>query len=726
MPLRNSRRDRWKRAWRSALVAACLAGQLTGCHTSKNLHYLGDADLSYYKQAATQIDYPHVHTETDSAAINTDAPPTVRDPSKQEVWDLTLQDALQIAMSNCRVLKSRGSFKSPVNPLLTNPERVASTLDPAIQETSANPFQPGVEEALSAFDAQFKTSMLWGRDESIQNNFFLGGGLGFGQTLVSESAKFRSSISKSMANGGALELSQDWNYQGTNQQFQLFPSVYRGFVRADYRQPLLAGAGTEYTRIAGPYLKSIPGLNATGGGVVIARINNDISIADFELNVTNMIRDVEDLYWELYLSYRTYDAELASREAALQFWRTTKRRMDIGARKGAVADEVQARDGYFTARMRVENALGTLYVAEGQLRRMLNLPVNDGRIIRPADEPLAAEYNADWRMALSESLVHRVELRRQKWQIKSLELQLCAAENLVKPRLDFVAGYQVNGFGNDLLSYNSDDGVTGQNLNSAYSTLTRGDQTAWDLGFELSLPIGLRSALATRRNLELRLSKARAVLGTQELEISHELSNSFQLVDWWYQMAETNFHRRIATTKKMEVIRQEYEAGRVPVDLLLRSRAELAAAETGYFSALVKYNQALTDLRVRKGTLLEENNIFLAEGGWQPAAYSEALRRAWARSYGLENNHVDTEPHEFVEQGQPAVVIPNYDPNVGLPVPAEMPPAVEEYPETPGHLPPTQGPLPVPESAPPVSVPLTPVPSGAAPAPLQPVPGTLP
>ncbi|MBI1348911.1 TolC family protein [bacterium] len=702
MTLGESSRNRRKRLWRSVVLGACLAGQLTGCRTPKQIHYFGDADLQYYKQQATQVDFPHVHTESDPGVNFSDAPPTVRDPSQQEIWDLGLADAIQLAVTNNKIIKARAAFKSPANPLMSNPERVVSTLDPAIQESSANPLNPGVEEALSAFDAQFKTSMKWGRDENVQNNFFLGGGLGNGQTLTNENAQFRSSVEKMFANGGTFAVSHDWNYTATNQRFNLFPSVYRGYVRTDYRQPLLAGSGVDYTRVAG---RSIPGFNFTGGGVVIARINSDISIADFELNVTNMVRDVEDLYWELYLAYRTYDAELSARAAALQFWRTTKRRMEVGARKGAVVDEVQARENYFSSRMRVENALGTLYASEGALRRMVGLPVNDGRIIRPADEPLTAEYTADWHMALSESLVRRVELRRQKWQIKSLELQLTAAENLIRPRLDFVAGYQVNGFGDNLLSYDAADGQTTEGLNSAYTTLTRGDQTSWDLGFEMSLPIGLRSALANKRNMELRLAKSRALLNAQELEISHELSNSFQLVDWWYQLAETNFHRRNAAAKETEVIEQEYDAGRVPVDLLLRSRAELAAAETGYHSALVKYNQALTDLRVRKGSLLEENGVYLAEGGWEPQAYDEALRRAWARSYAYDAKHLATVPPEFVEGGQPAWAVP-YAPTDISDVPT--------VPEAETQLPISQGPLPAPEGP----SRLNPVPSDSPPAPL--------
>ncbi len=712
MDLGDPLQGRRKPLWRSAVVAACLAGQLTGCHNAKNLHYFGEADLQHYKQAATHVDYPSVHTETDPTTEFTAAPPTIRDPSTQEVWDLSLTDSIQFALNNNPIIKARGTFKSPANPLMSSPERVASKFDPAIQETNTNGFQPGVEQALSAFDTQFKTSMSWGRNEAIQNNFFLGGGLGAGQTLVSETAQFRSSLGKALANGGSVEFSHNWSYSGTNQNFQLFPSTYTGSVRADYRQPLLAGAGTEFTRIAG---RTFPGFNSTSGGVVIARINSDVSVADFELNVTNMVRDVEDLYWELYLAYRTYDAELSSRDAALQFWRTTKRRMEIGARKGAIVDEVQSRENYFTSRIRVENALATLYVTEGQFRRLLGLPVNDGRIIRPVEEPLSAEYLANWRMALAESLVHRVELRRQKWQIKSLELQLTAAQNLVQPRLDFVSGYQVNGFGDNLLSYDAEDGITEAGLNSAYTTLTRGDQTGWDLGLELSLPVGMRSALAAKRNLELRLSKARAVLGSQELEISHELSNAFQLVDWWYQLAETNHHRRIASAKKTEVILQEYDAGRAPVDLLLRSRAELAAAEVGYYSALVKYNQALTDMRVRKGTLLEESNVYLAEGPWQPEAQGEALRRAWARSYAFEAKHLKTEPPAFVAPGPPGFAAPTLDFSLDNPSVPPMPTPDAELPQPNAPLPPTTDPVPVPEG----NFGLSPVPRDSTPPLLQ-------
>ena len=60
-------------------------------------------------------------------------------------------------------------------------------------------------------------------------------------------------------------------------------------LSAEYRQPLRAGAGTDFTRIAGPIGANInSALANVDRGVVIARINSDIVIADFEMNVRNM------------------------------------------------------------------------------------------------------------------------------------------------------------------------------------------------------------------------------------------------------------------------------------------------------------------------------------------------------------------------------------------------------------------------------------------------------
>lgn len=673
------------------LAVALLACALWGCHSRHKVGYFGPDDpaVEYYKEVATQIDQPCVKTHTPEEVQFTDAPRRIRHPSRDELWDMPLVEALHTALANSEVIRERGQFLSTTNRLLTSPNFNPSVYDPAIQESGILFGQRGVEAALADFDALFTTSTIWGRDEQVSNNPAATGGVPAGAVQTAETAAFNARLEKVFATGGQIAVNHNWDYRLSNNPGQLFPSVYTGQVNVEYRHPLWAGSGIDYTRVAGPFLlnQNLRQITGVSQGVLIARINNDISLADFQAAVRNLLKDAEDLYWELALAYRVYDSEVVARNSALRTWREVKARADVGAEGGGAAEEAQARDNYYETRARAENALTDLYSREGQLRRLLGLPVNDGRVIRPIDEPVAAEFVPDWQMSLVEALTQRVELRRQKWNIKSLELQVLAADSLTTPRLDFISSYNVNGFGDDLIAYNDNDGLTTQGYRSAYGTLTQGEQTGWNLGFEFEMPIGFRKAHSQVRNLELQLAKARAMLAAQELEVSHELAHAFRELDRFYQTAVTNFNRRRAAQLRVQAYEAEFEAGRTNIDLVLRSQISLAQAEIAYYQSLMEYNKAIAGVHYRKGTLLEHNHVFLAENEWNAEAYEDALQRAMARTYALPADYcLHTEPPEFATQhiGLEGLAVPGVDhiPPEGMelqPVPTtndlEAPPA---------------------------------------------------
>lgn len=654
-------------------LLTCLA---TGCHeTMRPLRYFGDANLNYYKDVASQIEYPHVETETADAVKFSRAPHRLGQDGEQfnpdNVWKMTLAEAIHTALQNNEIIRRAGG-------VLDDPDGTQSVYDPAIQETEplfgvGRTGRRGIEDALSDFDARFTTNMLWGRSEQVQNNLFQSGGLPAGSTLQSDTGNFTARLEKNFAQSGQFAISHQMNYLGDNVPFRLFQSAYTGFLRAEYRQPLLAGSGAEYTRIAGPIGTNV-GLDR---GVVIARINNDISLADFEARVRDLLKEVEDAYWDLYLSYQVFHNEMLAKNYILEKWQQQEALLRTETQ--SKIPEAQARANYFDAEARVENALADIYANETRLRRLLGLPINEGKYIRPADEPTAAPVDYDWHLSLAEAITRRVELRRQKWRIKRLELQLRAAQNLVRPRLDFVSNYQVNAFGDQLFGYNDADGTTDQGFRSAYETLTQGNQTGWNLGFEFSLPLGLRSEHSQVRNIELRLAKDRAYLAAKELDIGHELAQALQQAARNYETAISNFNRQSAAKDQVESIdaRIRFSSSGVEretlFDQLLRAALGLRDARLAYYSALIEYNKALADIHYRKGTLLELNNVHLAEGLWEPGAYQEALRRAYARSFGIDANHVHAEPEVFESHGYEEIelLIPEDKANSELGLPPE-------------------------------------------------------
>ncbi|RMG40758.1 MAG: TolC family protein [Planctomycetota bacterium] len=607
-----------------------------------------NVDAQHYIEKSTQIASAAVDSDVNEQIDFRSPPHTVLDRQRLEIRDISLQEAIHTALANSEIVRTRSQFGPGVSL-----ERAASVYDPAIQATGVLFGGRGVEAALSDFDAQLNTAMIWGRNETGLNNFVQGQGLGAGSTFVSETGNFTAQLSKNFAYGGQFALQHNVNYLGTNSPSQLFPSSYSGFVQAQYRHPLLAGAGTEFTRIAGPITNSFRGISGVTQGVVIARINQDLSIADFQIAVRQLVKDVEDLYWDLYLAYRNYDTAVTARNSALRSWREAKAKLDVGGVQNfQPADEAQARDRYFETRAQAEQALGQIYTIETQLRRLMGLPVNDGTILRPSDEPITARLEPDWTSALIDALTKRAELRKLKWNIKSLELQLKAAENLTRPRLDFVGSYRVNGFGDRLFNGNPANG----DFADFYGSLTANNRTGWSLGFQMTMAVGFRAALAQVRNIELRLAKARAQLSAQELDIAHEVADAFQQLALNYATAKSNLNRLQAARRGVELFEAEVRAGTKTLDILLRQQASLAAAESAYSASIVAYNKAIAELHLRTGTLLEFNNIYLEESDWDPEAYRDALRRAWERTHGIPAPWLHTRPEEFVGAGYDIVL----------------------------------------------------------------------
>ncbi|MEZ6046062.1 MAG: TolC family protein [Planctomycetaceae bacterium] len=373
---------------------------LVGCMSHSNkLIYFNKPKGNYYKDSLTKIDYPSVFSETNPEAVSSKAPRSIRDLSDTELWDLSIAETIHLALSNSEIIRQSGQFLSPQNPLLNNPLGTNSVFDPAIQETGVLLGSRGVEAALADFDAQLTTSMLWGRNEEVQNSIFTSGGLPPGSVLKEESAAFNSRLQKQLAQGGSFALSHTMNYSGNNSPSRLFPSAYSGNARAEFRQPLGAGAGAEFTRIAGPIGNSLTGLSGVNQGVVIARINNDVVVAELEASINNMLLEVENLYWELALAYRVYDSQKQSENFSHQIWSQVEARRASGYTEGGKAQSSQAKADFYSARQRAQAALNDLYNTELRLRRMLGLPANDGRLIRPASEAQLAEFHPDWDLA---------------------------------------------------------------------------------------------------------------------------------------------------------------------------------------------------------------------------------------------------------------------------------------------------------------------------------------
>ncbi len=567
-----------------------------------------DSGASRCSETLQKIYYPD--TDTDLYGENLDlmssAPMSLNNYLSMQQWELSLEEAVQLALANSKVLQRLGGT------VVNAPQAVQTTYDPALFET--NP-QLGVEAALSAFDAQVASSLFFNHAERKFNNNFQA----LFATNRTDTANFNFELSKQTAVGTRLAVRNITDYQNNHIDPAILPftpfrfnSLYNTVNQFEVRQPLLRGAGSSVNRIAGP--NAFPGQY---NGVLIARIRGDVSIADFEAAVINLVRDVERNYWELLFAYRDLDAKIAARDAARETWENRQIRFEQGL--GRPDEEAQARQQFYSFEAQVQNALtglanglgqGGVLGSERNLRRLLGLPVNDGRLIRPTSEPTVAPVAFDWNYAQQQAIEHRVELRRQKWIVKQRELELLAARQLNIWRLDMVGQYGFRGFGDNL--FGSRDRPEG----SAVADLFRGDLDDWAVGFELQGPLGMRQGHLAVRNAELQLVREKAVLREQQRQILHDLGSAFVEVDRALANIRISYNSLVAANEELEPKRLRVEEGKDQVFFLLDAQLRTANAESAFYRSVIDYNQALLNFAFTQGALLKRYNICLDEGGW--------------------------------------------------------------------------------------------------------------
>jgi outer membrane protein TolC len=612
---------------------------LSGCRSGGPATF--DGDTAYLQTHVREIEYPDAQTPATPGALDTPRP-WILTGEPPPMRPITLQEAIQIALTHSTVLRDTGGL------LLQSPGNIQTSLNPAIVETDP---RFGIEGALSEFDAQLAATATFEKNDRQFNSILQGGGPGGLFPFQQDLNVYTAEVRKRTAAGTGIALRSRFAYDFNNSPFNNIPNLpWTAAIEGEVRQPLLQGAGVDFNRIAGP--SGVPGVYR---GVLIARLNTDVSQADFEAAVIQLISDGENAYWELYFAYRDLDAKLAARRQAYDTWRQIHVLFSQGPGGQLEASaEAQAREQLYRLEGEAQDALvgrqrektntnvfrggGGVYYSERQLRSIIGLPPTDGQLLRPADEPTMTRNVFSWQELLPESLVRRVELRRQKWTIKRRELELIAARNFLLPKLDAVAVYRFRGTGHDLLGNGT------LPFDNAIQNLVSGDFQEWVLGVEMLSPIGYRQGHAAVRQAELFLSRERAMLEDQERQVVSDLSDAVSELDRAYELARTQYNRRLAALRQLEtlgVLLEQADNIEKPrlLDLQLEAQRRLADAESQFYRSLAEHEVAIKNVHREKGSLLDYNRIYLAEGPWPGKALGDSARRArlWIDTPAIEN-----------------------------------------------------------------------------------------
>ena len=638
----------------------------SGCAPTQPFFLHESPDLQHYLNSATQIEYPDVEVESLAETTEARRPLSIGNHDYQ-FWDLSVEDCVSIALQNAKFFvttSGNAEFRQNIAAQFTSAsaDQLGSIYDVAIQQATTqsipltvdgngNRILPrgvqranqigGVEDALSEFDAQASAFFDYSTTDRPRNT---------GRSTVSQTffqgqdATQQSAISKRFATGSVATLRQQVIYSrnnlplgGPNSAARQLASDWTATLEAQIQQPLMRNRGTLVNRIP----------------VVLASLNEDISITDFEVQVRNLVRDVEVAYWNLYVAYRSVNAAIIGRNSAIATAKFAKLNFDNGT--GTKQELAQAEEQYYGFRARLSSALAGsnmpgddrfgVYGYERVMRELMGLAATDGRLIRPAQEPSLARLEFDWTESVVQMLYLSPELRKAKTFIKQRELEQVSAKNQILPEVNLSLLYRWVGVGDTLGPPQRRDEQFPSPASSALASLTGGDFQEGVVRLEITPPaIGARRELTRIRGTQLRLQQSRAYLQDAERLLVSQLSDAVVKSATHYQLVQTNAMRWQASEQEVEARLAEYKGGRSPVNVVLQSQQRRADAQISYYRALGEYNKSINYVDYLKGTMLANNNITLAEGPWNKKAYWDALERARERSAGKQHYGGVTRP----------------------------------------------------------------------------------
>ncbi|MFO0911081.1 MAG: TolC family protein [Isosphaeraceae bacterium] len=570
-------------------------------------------------------------------------PRTTNDPEAREIWTLTLQDAIRIGLDNSEVVRviSLGAQGIPVGgfeptPLNTGSGAgIASALgagtlttvyDPAIQETQ-------IATALSSFDTNFTTSLLWGHSAAPFNNAISAGtfvaGARFPIIFNQDTWQFQTGVQKRTATGALLGVTHNINYLYSNSPTNVTPSAYTTNLQLSLTQPLLGSAP-----LAGGQAGPPVGLEANRAPIVIARLNADAAVWRFKAEVMAEVRSIEQQYWSLAQQHVQLWSSEKAVELAEEILKREQSELEVG--RGTVADVAEARQRLEQFQLDLVTKTSDVITTERQLRNLLGLPPADDRRIVPVSAPTEARLEPDWDASLAQMLTFQPDIVQQQLLVRSAELNLLITRNQLLPQLNLNALYQFNGLGSTIDQ--AEAVMTGKTI-LAVDPLVSVQQRAaglnalpgkyndfqqWQIGFTLQMPLGMRAPLANVRQAQYALLRQRAFLQQIVHQTTHSLARFFLEVDANYKQFKTASRFRAAAAERLEAQRAFYEEGRITIDRYLDAVSQYASAVALEAQYKTSYNISIVALEEAKGTLLAYDNIAVAEGPHPQKAYIQA------------------------------------------------------------------------------------------------------
>ena len=364
-----------------------------------------------------------------------------------------------------------------------------------------------------------------------------------------------------------------------------------------------------------PLLKNF-GIDLNKRNIYIA--NNEVNISDyvFEDKVIDIISDVENVYWDLVFTIEDLAVKKKSLERARNFERQVKAQVAVGTM--AEIETLQAQSEVASRDESLLVAQDLIQDNEDILKNILNIDYGSEeglKAIHPSDRPEIVIDEINLNEAIKDTLLNRPDYLGKKKELENKNILVKFRENQLYPTVDLFGTMGLNGLSGDAITINTGTfkgkSKFGGDYGTALSDSLTGKFYNWEVGINLSYPLGNRSAKA--QLAASRLEKAQLILSIKDLEksIIVEVREAIrQLKTDLKRINATRIARKLAE-EKLKAEEKKFEVGLSTSFNVLEFQEDLAEEQSNEIKALIDYKKSKIRLRQVMATTLKENDIKL-------------------------------------------------------------------------------------------------------------------
>ncbi len=235
----------------------------------------------------------------------------------------------------------------------------------------------------------------------------------------------------------------------------------------------------------------------------------------------------------------------------------------------------------------------------------------------------------NWEAALSDALIHRPELVLARENLRFHQLVAPARKNFPAARPSLRGPISTGGLRHELDLEQRRHVIDGQGnpqVNGSFNSVSGLHYNDYTSGLTLSVPLGYRFEHASVRSARLQFAQAFYVLKDQEERVRSTLNKQYAGLAKWYALIEVRREERKAYADSLSKKFKSIDVGRKTIDLdLLDVQRRLALALNKEYQAIAEYNNSLARLEFARGTIMQHDNVVIAENGLTPCAQVRAV-----------------------------------------------------------------------------------------------------